>query len=231
MSIIFWISDLINNTILHFLSTTLIGKIISLSENSSIFFITAKMLLMSFTSQISSLLNPISILVWFLIVNATTLAQILPKTSFRFSKHWNLNKISVKLWQDFCCFNEEPPSTKSCSDQFCSHLALPHLISLYLAPPHLITYPILKSLIVPHYIKMHLVLWQLTIQYNYLAHFNQLSFSFPVSFYLIQLSSYPVLFHHHLIWFYSFAEAQPSKEGATVMMSNYMLRNLVEASI
>ena len=24
------------------------------------------------------------------------------------SKHWNPNKISVKPWQDFCGFNEEP---------------------------------------------------------------------------------------------------------------------------
>ena len=27
------------------------------------------------------------------------------------SKHWNLNKVSVKPWQDFCGFNEEPQAS------------------------------------------------------------------------------------------------------------------------
>ena len=93
---------MINNTILCFSSITLIKKVISLFENPFISFTTAKMLLMNFMFQILLLLNSMSILVWFLTVNATTPAQILPKTSPRFSKHWNLNKISVKPHQDFC---------------------------------------------------------------------------------------------------------------------------------
>ena len=95
MSTAFWIPSLINDTVLHFSNIILIKKINFLSENSFIFFTTVKMLLMSFTSQILSLLNFMSILVWFFAVNATIPAQILSKTSPRFSKHWNLNKISV----------------------------------------------------------------------------------------------------------------------------------------
>ena len=32
------------------------------------------------------------------------------------NKHWNLNKISVKSWQGFCDFNEEP-QTSSISEE------------------------------------------------------------------------------------------------------------------
>ena len=74
-----WISSLIDNTVLHFSSITLIEKVISLSENPFISSTTAKMLLMNFTSQTPPLLNPMSILVWFLAVNIMTPAQILPK--------------------------------------------------------------------------------------------------------------------------------------------------------
>ena len=158
ISTTFWISSLINNTVLHFLNTTLIEKIISLFENFFISFTTAKMFLMSSTSQISLLLDSMSILVWFLTVNATIPAQILFKISPRFNEHWNLDKISVKSQQDFCCFNEELSSIRSCSDQSCPYLALSHLISSYLAPSHLITYSILKPLIMSHHIKMYLVL-------------------------------------------------------------------------
>ena len=140
---------------------------------------------------------------------------------------------AMKPWQGFCCF---AAPTRSCSDWFCPHLALPRLTSPRLtlpclAPPCLAAYPILKSLIMPHHVKMCLVLWQLTIWYSYLVHFNQFSFSFPVLFCLVQSLSCPVLFHHHLFWFYSFAGAQPSRGGATVMMSNHMFKNLVKAFI
>ena len=173
---------MINDTVFHFSNITLIRKVISLSENLSIFFTTAKMLLMSFISQISPFLNSMSILVQFLAVNVTTSAQILPKISLRFNKHWNLNKISVKLQQGFCCFNKKSP-----------HLVLPYLV----------TYSILKFSIIFHYIKMHLVLWQLIIWYDYLTHLNQLSFSFPVLSHLIQSSSHFTLFNHHLVLFHS----------------------------
>ena len=83
----FWISSLIDNTVLHFSNTTLIGKVISLFENLSISFTTVKMLLISFMSQTSLLLNPMSILVQFLTVNVMTSAQILLKILSRFSKH------------------------------------------------------------------------------------------------------------------------------------------------
>ena len=149
ISTVSWISSLINDTVLCFSNITLIEKVISLSENSFIFFTTAKMLLMNFMSQTLLLLNPMSILVQFLAVNVTTSTQILSKTLLRFNEHWNLNKISVKFWQGFCCFNEK----LSC-----------------LTSPCLVAYSILKSSIMPHYIKMHLVLWQLTIWYNYLVH-------------------------------------------------------------
>ena len=172
-----------------------------------------------------------SILIQFLAVNVMISAQILFKTSLKFSKHWNLNKIFIKPQQGFCYFDKEPFSTRSCLDQSCPHLALPHLTLPYLAPPCLITYPILKSLIVSHHIKMCLVLWQLTIWYDYLTHLDQLLFSFLISFHFIQLSSCSVLFHCCLVWFYSFTEAQPSKEETTVMMPNHILRNLIEASI
>ena len=102
MSTAFWISSLINNTVLHFSSTTLIGKVISLSENPFISSTTAKMLLMSFIPQTLLLLDPISILVWFFAVNAMTSAQILPKphpdsvsTETLTEFLWNLNKVSV----------------------------------------------------------------------------------------------------------------------------------------
>ena len=243
MSTASWISSLIDNITLHFSNTTLIGKIISLSGNFFIFFTTVKMLLISFISQTLLLLNPILILVQFLAVNAMTLAQILPKTSPRFSKHWNLNKVSVKSWQGFCeiltrflllWWGTAP--TRSCSDWSCPHLALPclslpHLTLPHLAPPHLAAYPILKSLIMPHHIKMCLVLWQLTIWYGYLAHLNQLSSSFPILSCLVQPLSCPALFHHCLVWSYSFTGAQPSRGGATVMVPSHMLRNLVEAPI
>ena len=100
ISTVFWISNLIDDTVLCFLNTTLIKKIISLSENPFIFFTTAKMLLMSFIPQILPLLNLMSILVQFLTVNAIILAQILPKTLPRFSEHWNLNKVSVVLMRN-----------------------------------------------------------------------------------------------------------------------------------
>ena len=100
ISTTFWISNLINDTVLCFLNTTLIEKIIFLFENPFIFFTTAKMLLISFTSQTSLFLNPMSILVQFLAVNAMTSAQILPKTLPRFSKHWNLDKVSVALMRN-----------------------------------------------------------------------------------------------------------------------------------
>ena len=159
ISTVFWISNLINDTVLCFLNIILIKKIISLSENSFIFFIIIKMFLISFTSQILSLLNFILIFVWFLAINITTSAQILFKISFRFSKHWNFDKIFIKFWQSFCCFNEKLPSIRFCSDQFCPYLALPHLTLPHLVPSHLIIYSILKSLIVPHHVKMHLILW------------------------------------------------------------------------
>ena len=159
ISITFWILNLIDDTVLHFLNTTLIEKIISLSENFSIFFTTVKMLLMNFISQTLLLLNLILILVQFLTVNVMTPAQILPKTSLRFNEHWNLDKISVKSQQGFCCFNEELFLIRFCSDQFCSHLALFHLISPHLASSCLITYSILKPSIISHHVKMCLVLW------------------------------------------------------------------------
>ena len=159
ISTVFWISSLINDTVLCFSNITLIEKIIFLFENLFISFTTAKMLLMSFMSQILLLLNLISIFVWFLAVNIMTSAQILSKISFRFNKHWNLNKISVKSWQGFCCFNEESLSIKSYSDQSCSYLALPCLILSHLAPPCLVTYSILKPLIIPHHVKMCLISW------------------------------------------------------------------------
>ena len=105
----------------------------------------------------------------------------------------------MKPQQGFCYFDKELPSTRSCSDQFCPHLALPYLTSPCLAPPHLVTYSILKSLIMPHHIKMCLVLWQLTIWYDHLVHPNQLSFSFPILSCLIQSSSCPTSFNHHLV--------------------------------
>ena len=231
ISITFWIPSLIDDTVLHFSSIILIEKVISLSENLSISSTTAKMFLINSTFQTLLLLNPMSILVWFLAVNTTTPAQILPKTLLRFNEHWNFNKISVKPQQDFCCFNEKPPSTRSCSDQSCLHLALPYLTLPHLTPLYLVTYSIFKPLIMPHHVKMCLVLWQLTIQYDYLTHFNQLLFSFPISSHLIQSLSYPALFHHCLIWFYNFTGAQPSKKKATVMMSNHMLRNLIKILI
>ena len=97
ISTVFWIPNLIDNTVLCFSSITLIEKVISLSGNPFIFFTTAKMLLMSFMSQTLLLLNPISILVQFLTVNTMTPVQILSKILPRFSKHWNLNKVSVAL--------------------------------------------------------------------------------------------------------------------------------------
>ena len=231
MSTVFWISNLINDTVLCFSNITLIEKIISLFKNPFIFFTTAKMLLMSFISQILLLLNPMSILVQFLTVNVMTSAQILSKILLRFSKYWNFNKISVKPQQGFCCFDKELSSIRSYSDQSCFHLALLHLTSPCLISPHLVTYSILKLLIVPHHVKMCLVLWQLIIQYSYLTHLNQLLFSFPISSYLVQPLSCLTSFHHHFIWFYSFAGAQPSKGRVIVMMLNYMLRNFVETSI
>ena len=137
----------------------------------------------------------------------------------------------MKSQQDFCCFNEELSSIKFYSNQSCLHLALPCLTLPCLTPSHLVAYLILKSLIVSYHIKMHLVLWQLTIWYGYLTHLDQLWFSFPVSFYLIQSLFCPALFHHHLIWFYSFTRAQLSRGGVTVMVSSHMLQNLVEALI
>ena len=134
ISTTFWISNLINNTILHFSNIILIKKVISLSGNFFIFFTTIKMLLMNFISQISSLLNLMSIFVQFLAVNTTIPAQILPKISLRFSKYWNLNKISVKSQQGFYCFNKELFSIRFCSNQSC-----PYLISSHLVPPHLVT--------------------------------------------------------------------------------------------
>ena len=184
----FWIPNLINDIILYFPSTTSIRKIISLSGNPSISFTTTKMLLISFTSQIPLLLNPISILEQFLAVNIMISVQILLETSLKFSKHWNFNKVFIKFWQDFYCFDKEPLLIKSCSDQSCSHLTLPHLTLPCLISPCLIAYSILKSLIIPHHVKMCLVLWQLTIWYNYLTHTDQLSFSFPISFCSILLS-------------------------------------------
>ena len=97
-----WISNLINDTVLYFLNIILIKKIISLFKNLFIFFITVKMLLINFMSQILLLLNLISIFVQFLTANTTTPAQILPKpcpdsasikTLTKFL--WNLNKVSV----------------------------------------------------------------------------------------------------------------------------------------
>ena len=172
MSTVSWISSLINDTVLCFSNITLIRKVISLFGNSFIFFTTVKMLLINFMSQILLLLNPMSILVQFLAINVMISAQILLKILLRFNEHWNLNKVSVKLWQDFCCFDEELLSTRSCSNQFCPHLALLCLILPCLAPPCLVTYSILKFLTVPHHVKMCLVPGQLIIQYDYLAHFD-----------------------------------------------------------
>ena len=180
MSTVFWIPSLIDNTVLHFSNITSTGKVIFLSENLFISSTTAKILLINFMPQTLPLLNPMSILIQFLTVNTTTPVQILPKILSRFNEHWNLDKISVKSQQGFCCFNEKPPSTRFCSDQSCSHLALPCLTLPCLVPPCLITYSILKSLIISHYIKMCLVSQQLTIQYDYLTHLDQLSFSFSV---------------------------------------------------
>ena len=107
MSIMFWTSDSIDDTVLHFSNTMLIEKVISLSGNSFISFTTVKMLLMNFTSQTLLLLNPMSIFVWFLAVNATTPAQILPKsypdsvsTEILTEFLWNFNKISVTLMRN-----------------------------------------------------------------------------------------------------------------------------------
>ena len=150
MSIIFWISSSINNTVPHFLSITLIKKIISLSENLFISFTTAKMLLINFISQTSSFLNLMLILVQFLIVNVTISVQILSKSYS--------DSASTRTLIRFLLLQQETTSTKFCSDWFCSHLALPHLTSPHLAPPHLVAYLIIKSLIMPHHIKMHLVL-------------------------------------------------------------------------
>ena len=104
----------------------------------------------------------------------------------------------MKSQQDFCCFNEESHLTRSCSDQSCPHLALPLILS-HLAPPYLTTYSVFKFLIMPYHIKMCLVLWQLIIWYGYLAHLNQLLFSFPVLFCLVQSLSCPALFNHCLV--------------------------------
>ena len=101
---------------------------------------------------------------------------------------------STETLTRFLLLQQGTASTRSCSNWSCPHLALPHLTSPHLAPPHLIAYPILKSSIIPHYVKMHLVPWQLTIQYGYLAHLNQLLFNFP---------SCPALFNHCLVLLHS----------------------------
>ena len=104
----------------------------------------------------------------------------------------------MKPWQGFCYFDEELHLTRFCSDQFCFHLTL-LLILLYLVPPHLTAYPVFKFLIMPHHVKMYLVLWQLIIWYDYLTHSDQLLFSFLILFCLVQSLSHPALFNHCLV--------------------------------
>ena len=109
--ITFYISNLINDTVLCFSNIILIEKVISLSENSFIFFTTVKMLLMSFMPQILLFLNSISIFVQFLAVNTTISTQILFKpcsdlvnTKILTRFLWNLNKVSVALMRN--CLNK-----------------------------------------------------------------------------------------------------------------------------
>ena len=42
--------------------------------------------------------------------NPAKIMLIAPELALKgnLSEHWNLNKVSVKLWQGFCGFNEEP---------------------------------------------------------------------------------------------------------------------------
>ena len=111
ISTVFWISNLIDNTVLHFLNTMLIRKVISLSENPFISFKTVKILLISSIPQTLLLLNLMSILIWFLVVNIMTSAQILPKsysdsanTKILTEFLWKLNKVSVALMRN--CLNK-----------------------------------------------------------------------------------------------------------------------------
>ena len=135
ISITFWILDLINNIIFCFLSTMLIGKIISLFENPFISFTTAKILLINFIFQILLLLNFISIFIWFFTVNFMTSAQILPKfhsdsasTETLTEFLWNLNKVFIALTRNclnnilLTLFNPISSSPTSFSLTLSSHL-------------------------------------------------------------------------------------------------------------
>ena len=143
MSTASWIPSLIDNTVLHFSSTTLIEKVIFLSENPFIFSTTAKMLLMSFMPQTLLLLNPMSILVQFLTVNVTTSVQILPKPC--------PDSVSTKTLTRFLLLQQETTPNKILlrSILFSSSL-VSNLASFS---------PTSSTLIVPYHIKMCLVLW------------------------------------------------------------------------